>query len=442
MIKIYKRSLKMNLEIKGAYIVQPIQGQFKVAKKDVFVQNGKIYYAKPFAKADRTINAENKVIMPAFVNAHHHIYSCLSKGIPAEVPFRDFLGTLAQLWWKLDRSLKLDDMILSTALTMEDCLKNGVTTVFDHHIALGDIENSLSAMADVFEHYGVSGTLAFELSDRNGKEIFSKTLAETVRFLKESETRDVKGMVGLHASFTLEEDSLQEISRKTGDAPIHAHVAEGELDETECQRKYGKTIIERLIQHKLLRKNSLLVHGSNINEKEIGLLKNYDIFMAQAVDSNMNNALHVANVHQLSQNNIPVTIGTDGMTSNILKSMKNSYLMVKYYNQNPDIGFPEMQEFLLNNYELKERFGFPIGLDEEKMADFVILDYEPATPFDENRFLGHFIFGITEARVQYVIKKDAVLLDNFHVNVDDKYADLKKRSWEISQELFKRFQEQ
>jgi cytosine/adenosine deaminase-related metal-dependent hydrolase len=351
----------MNLEIKGAYVVQPIQGQFKVAKKDVFVQNGNIYFEKPFAKADKTINAENKVIMPAFVNAHHHIYSCLSKGIPAEVPFRDFLGTLAQLWWKLDRSLKLDDMILSTALTMEDCLKNGVTTVFDHHIALGDIENSLSAMADVFEHYGISGSLAFELSDRNGKEILSQTLAETIRFLKESENRDVKGMVGLHASFTLEEDSLEEISRKTGDAPIHVHVAEGELDETECQRKYGKTIIERLIQHNFLRKNSLLVHGSNISKKEIGLLKNYDIFMAQAVDSNMNNALNVANVHHLSQNRIPVTIGTDGMTSNILKSMKNSYLMVKYFNQNPDIGFPEMQEFLLNNYKLKERFGFPIG---------------------------------------------------------------------------------
>jgi hypothetical protein len=56
-------------------------------------------------------------------------------------------------------------------------------------------------------------------------------------------------------------------------------------------------------------------------------------------------------------------------------------------------------------------------------------------PFDENSFLGHFIFGITEARVQYVIKKEAVLLDNFQVKVDDKYADLKERSWEISQEL-------
>jgi cytosine/adenosine deaminase-related metal-dependent hydrolase len=429
----------MNVEIKGAYVVQPVQGQFKVAKKDVFVQNGKIHFSKPFEQADRTIAAENKVIMPAFVNAHHHIYSCLSKGIPAEVPFRDFIGTLSQLWWKLDRSLQMDDMILSTALTMEDCLKNGVTTVFDHHIALGDIENSLSEMADVFEHYGISGTLAFELSDRNGKEILQKTLAETVRFLEEGKNRDVKGMVGLHASFTLEEESLQEISQKTGNAPIHVHVAEGELDETECQRKYGKTIIERLLQHNLLRKNSLLVHGSNISEKEMDLLKNHDIFMAQAVDSNMNNALHVANVHQLSQKQIPVTIGTDGMTSNILKSMKNSYLMVKYLNQNPDIGFPEMQEFLFHNYKLKERFGFPVGLDENEIADFVILDYEPATPFTENTFLGHFIFGITEARVQYVIKKDAVLLDNFQVNVEDKYADLKKRSWEISQELFIRF---
>ncbi len=96
----------MNLEIKGAYVVQPIQGQFKEAKKDVFVQSGKIFFEKPFAKADRTINAETSDY--AALSMHITTLFLFIQGNSAEVPFRDFLGTLAQLWWKLDRSLKME----------------------------------------------------------------------------------------------------------------------------------------------------------------------------------------------------------------------------------------------------------------------------------------------------------------------------------------------
>ena len=431
----------MNLEVTNAYVVQLKNGNFFVEKKNVYVQNGNIYFTKPFDLADRVIDAEEKVLLPSFVNAHHHIYSCLSKGIPAEIPFKDFQGTLSKLWWKLDRSLTEDDMILSTALTMEDCIKNGVTTVFDHHISLGYIENSLSGMAQVFDDYKVSGALAFEISDRNGKEMFERTLAENVRFTKENQEKNVKGMIGLHASFTLTQPSMEKIAADSGNFPIHVHVAEGDVDEIECQKQFGKTILERLNDLQLLRENSLLVHGSNLQEIELDLLKSQPVFLAQAVDSNMNNALQVANIHDIIKKGVSVTIGTDGMTSNILKTMKNSYLVAKYINKNPDIGFPEMNHLLLQNYKLKEQFGFPLGLEENKPADFVLMDYQPATPFDSDTFLGHFIFGITEARPQYVIKNGSILMDDFKIKANSKYEDYKSRSLEISKKLFIRFQE-
>lgn len=429
----------MNFEILNGYLITPSNEGFKV-EKDIFVEDGKISFKRNLDKYDKTINVKNKIIMPGLVNAHHHIYSTLSKGVPCEVPFNDFEGSLKNLWWTLDRSLLEDDMKLSTAITMKDCIKNGVTTVFDHHISASYIENSLSMMAEVFDNYGISGTVAFETSDRNGEEIFKKSVDENVRFAKKNKGKSVQGMIGLHASFTLSDESLKYIADTSEDFPIHVHVAEGEVDEIQAQEKHGKSVIERYNELGLIRKNSLIIHCSNLNEKEIEILKAKDIFIAQAVDSNMNNALNVGNIYDFIKNDIKTTVGTDGMTSNIMKAYKNSYIFTKYLNQTPDIGYPEMYSLIMNSYELKKRFGFPLGVIEGESADLAIFDYEPATPFNSEQFLGHFIFGITESFAQYVIKKDEILLDDYHVT-KDLYKDLFERSEEISKAMFKRFED-
>lgn len=427
----------MNIEINGAFIVTPANDNFIVEKKSLYIENGKISFKKNFSKADKVIDVKNKVIMPAFVNAHHHIYSTLSKGIPCDVPFKDFDGNLRQLWWVLDHSLMKDDMVLSTALAAEDSIKFGVTTIFDHHIS-GYTENSLSHMAEVFAAYNISGTLAFELSDRNGEEFFRKSLDENIRFAKQQKGKSVQGMIGLHASFTLSDKSLKTIADTTEDFPIHVHVAEGEMDGDLCASEHNLSLIQRFEKFGLLRDHSLIIHGSNLTEDDLKILASKNIYLVQAVDSNMNNALNVGNISQFVKDGIQTTSGTDGMTSNVLKAFKNSMIFTKYLNKTPDIGYPEMNALLSNNYKLKQAFGLPLGINEGETADIAILDYKPATPFNTEQFLGHFIFGITESRCQYVIKNNHILLDNYQVTLNP-YEELKRRAWEISSKMFNRF---
>jgi len=431
----------MNIEIRNGYLITPQEDTITVEKRDLFIENGIVKFSKTFSVADKIIEANNRVVFPGLVNAHHHFYSCLSKGIPAEVPFRDFTGTLQKLWWKLDRALNETDVKLSTVLSLHDCIRNGVTTVFDHHISASFIENSLDTMKNVFADYDLNGVLSFEISNRNGEEIFRKSLEENIRFCQENEKNEnCKGMIGMHASFTLDNENLRQIAEETGNFPIHLHVAEGEIDEISCLEKYGKTIVERLLEFGLLRRNSLLIHGSNLSDKEVELLKNKQIYLVQAIDSNLNNALKVADISRLINENIKTTVGTDGMHSNTMKAWKNSFLFTKYQNQNPDIGFPEMQALFLNSYRLKKDFGFPLGILENDPADLAIFDYQPATPFDTNTFLGHFIYGITETPARWVLKKDKILLDDFQLKTNEKYEELIDKRVEISQKLFARFE--
>ncbi len=427
----------MNIIIQGGYVVIPREDTVLVEKKDLYIKDGIVHFNKLFEKAGRIIDATNKIIFPGLTNAHHHIYSTLSKGVPCEVPFGNFLGNLKNLWWTLDHSLNKEDMVLSTAIAMKDVISQGVTTVFDHHIS-GYTENALSDMAEVFDAYGISGTLAFEISDRNGEEFFQRSLAENIRFAKAQKGKSVQGMIGLHASFTLSNESLQKIADSTEDFPVHVHVAEGEIDGVQCQEKYEKGLIERFDSFGLVRNDSLFIHCSNLTEKDLEILKKRNIFIVQAVDSNLNNGLNVGNISKFISEGIKTTVGTDGMHSSTMKALKNSMIFTKYLNKNCDLGYPEMNDLFLNNFKLKKAFGLPLGIKEGESADIAIFDYEPATPFNNDQFLGHFIFGITESRCQYVIKKDEILLDDYHVT-KELYSDMFERSEEISKAMFKRF---
>jgi len=430
----------MTYLLKGGYVVVPHKARIKVEKRDLYVINGKIVNQPEKPASDQVIDCTDKIIMPGMVNAHHHIYSTLSKGIPCQVPFGNFMGNLENLWWTLDRALDEESVALSTVLTMEDCLKNGVTTVFDHHISASYIKGSLSRMAEIFDAYDVQGTLAFEISDRNGEKIMQGSLAENLEFAEKQKGKSVQGILGMHASFTLSDKSLEMIAKESGNLPIHIHVSEDVVDRDVTLRDYNSFIIERLISFGLMRKNSLLVHCSNLIRQELELMGEHDIFAVQAVDSNMNNGLNVANIRTLTDLRIKTALGTDGMSSNILKSFKNSFIFCKYLNRDADIGFPEMKWLLSNSFELKKAYGYDLGIKQGDKADLVVIDYQPATEFDEDSFLSHWIFGITEARIQHVLKGEKLLLDNYELTFDP-YKEFKKKSQRIASDLFKRFEE-
>jgi hypothetical protein len=107
-------------------------------------------------------------------------------------------------------------------------------------------------------------------------------------------------------------------------------------------------------------------------------------------------------------------------------------------NQSADIGFGEMESLLWQAYELKNAYGFDTGINTGEKADIIVTDYIPATLFNKDTFLGHFIYGITEARVQHVIKGNRLLLDNYEVTTDP-YKELKSEAQRVSRELFSRF---
>ena len=80
---------------------------------------------KRFPGAD-AVDCSGKIILPGFICAHHHFYSTMARGmsIPGE-PASTFVEILERLWWKVDRAMDDEDIMLSAQLPLIDCIRNG-----------------------------------------------------------------------------------------------------------------------------------------------------------------------------------------------------------------------------------------------------------------------------------------------------------------------------
>lgn len=166
------------------------------------------------------INAKGGLIMPAFINVHEHIYSAFARGLSINgyAP-KGFLDILDGLWWTLDRNLTLEDVYLSAMATYIDCIKNGVTTIFDHHASFGAIGGSLFEIARAAKEAGVRSCLCYEISDRDGMDKARAAVMENAEFIRYA-LKDgggmIAGMMGVHAQFTVSDETFELACHVTG----------------------------------------------------------------------------------------------------------------------------------------------------------------------------------------------------------------------------------
>ncbi len=425
----------MRIELRNCTRIHPGKTGLTLVQGPIYIKDGNI--VEQLDTVDRIIDCGGRILLPGLVNAHHHIYSALAKGIPSTGPLNDFQGILDKLWWRLDRTLNEEDIILSTAQTMEDCIRCGVTTVFDHHISSSFIDGSLERMGEVFDAYGLNGVLCFEISGRNGREVFRQSLEENIRF-RANAKGNLRGIIGLHASFTLTDEQLDEISSRIDGAPIHIHVAEAADDIRITREISDMGIIERLEKHGLLTPNSLLVHCNLLDESEMRKLAELPLFVVHNIESAMNNALDIGNIHKMIALGMHVAAGTDGMSSNILKALRTSFLYTRQLNRNPDIGYAEFQSMLLESWRMKEAYGFQLGVNPGEKADLAVFDYIPVTPVHEGNLVGHLLFGVAESAARWVIKDRDILLDDGRL-VCDFCEDRLEKNRTIAERLHERF---
>jgi len=253
------------------------------------------------------------------VNAHTHLYSGLVPlGLPQPAdPPQNFVQILARIWWRLDRALDAHTLRAAARLYVAEALLHGTTTVIDHHESPNFIDGSLDVIADACDELGIRAVLCFGATERNGgREEAVRGLAECRRFIRANGRPLVKGLVGLHAPFTVSDDTIREAGElcDTLAAPLHVHVAEDVVDVQDASARRYPGPLTRLAQLGALRRGSILAHGVHLAPEEVRLAEREGCWIVQNPRSNAGNRVGYPRALGLSRR---VALGTDGFVSDL-----------------------------------------------------------------------------------------------------------------------------
>ena len=420
------------LAIEGSRIVKI--GLFEKLKRD-------------FPQANM-INGQGKLLMPGFINTHMHLYSTFARGLALEKSPQNFIEILNDLWWRLDKALDHESIYYSAIVPAITAVRNGVTSIIDHHASPNAIDGSLDQIEAALDKVGLRANLCYEVSDRDGKEKSIAGLRENERYskrcMKKKRTNSdhaFDSMIGLHASFTLEDDTLEtasELGNELGKG-FHLHLAEGPEDDARQQYRISTT--ERLEKVAILGSKTIAAHAIHIDDRDKAILSQTGTMVVHNPQSNMNNAVGTSDVFDMIKKNIIVGLGTDGMSASLFPDIRAANLVHKLVREDSQIGWNEIQKIVLeNNSEIFERVsGARVGQIEEGLpADMILVDYYPPTPLTVENIWGHILFGTADAQVDTVwINGKIILKDKGFIAIDE--AELNYKANECATKLWSRF---
>lgn len=381
-------------------IIDPFGEREFLEHASILIENEIIkFVGSGFSHVDfegQILDMQGKTVLPGIINAHTHLYSTLAMGMhPPQKSPKNFVEQLEEVWWKLDRGLDKASTRASFEAGLMDCIQNGTTTIIDHHASPHFVNGSLDLLATVAESFGVNISLCFECSDRNGEANFKDELMENIRAIKKHASNPyISPRLGLHASFTLSDKSLEMVSTQLKEFPdcgIHIHVAEDLADEKDAQTRGYRSVIQRLDDFKLLSNQSLIIHGIFITREDRHILLKHGCKLVHNPTSNANNQVGVLETEIIESLN--PGLGTDGMQNNLLKEAKEGTL-VRAATESLPVDYLKL--LFQNNPDIAVKiFGKLVGhIEEEVQADLVFYDYDPRTALTADNFSRHLLFGL------------------------------------------------
>ncbi|KAA3616925.1 MAG: hypothetical protein D8M58_05000 [Calditrichaeota bacterium] len=422
------------MRINNTWICQVENKSIKPVFGDLIFTGGKIEQIIPkdhaqYIKAPKSdkndtsvFDAEGGVTTLPNVNFHEHFYSRLAKGLNLTGPMDSFLNILENLWWKLDLNLDKAMVRASVQMGAVESIRNGVTYTFDHHASPNFTKGSLATIGNVLSELNLRGVLCFETSDRNGSAKAKEAMDENISFFNKRTNDDLKAMVGLHASFTVSDEILEQAAKaiQKYNLGVHIHLCEGLADRELSYADHGEMPVQRLEKFGLLNDRSILSHAIYLEPNDRDIILEKGSAIAYNPDSNMNNSVGLPAFSKMPTDT-PIITGTDGMHANPVKSLKQLFLLERHNGNSFDDVFSWFQKIYFDQLDFVKKY-FPdfASLQVNDRADFIIWDYVPPTPLTDQNFWGHYIYGITERPVNSVVQNGKFLMKDYGlVNIDE-----------------------
>jgi len=345
-------------------------------------------------EADEVIDATGMLCYPGLVNTHHHLYQVFSRNLPQvqNMELFDWLVTLYEIW----KGLNEDTVRLSSAVGMGELMKNGCTTVFDHHYVFpkdaGDLIGAQAQAADLLGVRMHFSRGSMDLSKKDGG-LPPDTVVQTVdEIMKDSETLIQKYHDPAFGSmrrlalapcspFSVSADLLRQsaiLAREYG-VRLHTHLCETKDEERYTLEKVGLRPLAYMESLGWVGPDVWYAHGIHFNDEELKLLAETKTGVCHCPISNMKLSSGIARIPEMLAMDIPVGMGVDGSASNdgsnLLEELRVSYLLHRLNSSDKaPSGYDLLKVATMGGARLLGREKEIGSLEVGKCADLFLLD--------------------------------------------------------------------
>ncbi len=299
------------------------------------------------AECLRVIDASRHVVVPGFINTHHHFYQTLTRNIPEaqNAKLFDWLVFHYEVW----KHMTPEDIRNGTRLAVAELLKTGCTCTTDHHYLYpqGFAEDLMGLQFGAADELGIrfaptrgsmsrgrsTGGLPPDSVVQDEEEI----LADCERVIREyhdpSELAMHKVILAPCSPFSVTPDLMKksvDLARGEG-VRLHTHLAETLDEDDYCLETYGKRPLAVMEDWGFIGPDVFYAHGIHFTDDELVRLAETATGVSHCPSSNMRLGSGIARVKEMHDRGIPVSLGVDGSASNdasdYLGEMRNALLL-------------------------------------------------------------------------------------------------------------------
>jgi len=322
------------LLVKNAAVLVTMDAErSEIAAGGLLAEDGFITRVGPSAElpgtADEVVDLADHLVLPGFINTHHHFYQTLTRAVPGaqDSGLFEWLRTLYPIWARMTA----EHIEVSTKVALAELARSGCTTAFDHlYLFPNDsrLDDEIVAAGEIGLRLHASrgsmslGASAGGLPPDSVVESEEAILADTARLIETYDDATPGSMtrvvVAPCSPFSVTPEIMKEsaaLARAHG-STLHTHLAETMDEEEFCIATYGRRPVELMEDLDWMGDDVWFAHSVFINDAEIGRMAAAGTGVAHCPSSNMRLASGIAPARKYLAAGVPIGIGVDGSASN------------------------------------------------------------------------------------------------------------------------------
>ena len=410
----------MSILLKNISYVDIKNGKI-IENSDIYIEENNI---KKIGKnlnidADNIIYGENKLAVPAYINAHSHLGMAMMRNYADDLDLDTWLNKEI---WPFEAKLTDEDIYWSSMLSIIENIKSGTSTVCDMYYSMDRVSEAIGKS-------GIRGVLTRGLMDIAGGG--EERLDETRKLYEDYHNKyngRVKIVPAPHALYTCSTEYLKEIFNMARgfDNTINMHISETIKEVEDCKKDYNNTPLNYLNEIGMLDLKVIAAHCTHITDEEIDLIKDKEFYPVYNPSSNLKLASGFTPIAKLIEKGVKVCIGTDGSSSNNNQNMVEEIHIGSIVNKAVELNaevVPAIEVLKMATINGAEAMGINAGsIEENKLADIQIYDLNSMNFTPRNNLISALCYSASSSDILDLIVDGKLVMKNREVlTLDEEY---------------------